>query len=370
MDKNKQKILIVDDEKDLRNVINDILTGSGYIPFLAENGSQGLALAKAVIPDLILCDIQMPSMNGYGLLNAVKMDPELSKIPFVFMTGVNVGQYDLRKGMDLGADDYLTKPFTTDDLINAIESRLQKKQLWQKFFDSTIEKTHTGFILLLSNELHILVMDILEHAQSLLTSENASSDMVHKTAQMISVSGKRLSHLHENILFYSMLQLWVKDPVKIASLRQESTESYCTVLHSIINENSRANERKESFVITCTDTSLQISSADFGKIIDELIDNACKFSEPDGKIYLSSEERQREVYLTIRDEGRGMSKQEIDNIKSLSQNEFHTYRQQELGLGLTIAKTITELYGGNLSIESVENKGTIVKFNLPKVVNV
>ncbi len=367
MQEQKQKILVVDDEHDLRNVINDILLDSGYEPFLAENGSQGLLLAKSVLPDLILCDIQMPSMNGYELLNALKIDPELGKIPFVFMTGVNVGQYDLRKGMDLGADDYLTKPFSTEDLINAIETRLRKKMLWQKFFDSSMEKTHTGFILLLSNELQLLVMDILEHAQSLLAAKNVSTDTARKTAQMITLSGKRLSHLHENILFYAMLQLWVKDQEKIESLRRETTPSYLTVLNSIIRENGRANRRKDSFTVTCTDAALQMSPADFGKIVDELIDNACKFSGPGGEVIISSEQTPGKVCLTIRDQGRGMTNQEIDMIKSLFQNDEPSYPVQQSRLGLTIVKTIIELYSGTLTIESVENTGTTVKVSLPTV---
>ncbi|MDP1678330.1 MAG: response regulator [Bacteroidota bacterium] len=369
MNEHKQKILVVDDEKDLRNAIDDILTDAGYSTILAGNGSQGLAFAKSEHPDLILCDIQMPSMNGYELLNAVKKEPALSKIPFVFMTGVNVAQFDLRKGMDLGADDYLTKPFSIEDLVSAIETRLRKKQLWHKFIESTIERTQTGFILLLSNELQILVMDILDHAQSLLTVTDGSSDTIHRAATMITASGKRLSHLHENILYYSMLQLWVKDQEKIASLRQETTESYLSVLQSIVTENMRANGRSESFSITCTDASLQISPADFGKVIDELIDNACKFSEPGSNITLSSVETQKEVLLTIRDEGCGMSKQEIDTIQSLLQNEERPFRQQESGLGLTIAKTIAELYGGSLFIESVEKNGTTVIVSLPKALN-
>ncbi len=362
----KQKILVVDDEKSLRTLINEILTDSGYETLLAENGLQALEIAKKVPPDLILCDIQMPAMNGYEMLNAIKLIPELGKIPFVFMTGINIGQYDLRKGMDLGADDYLTKPFSTEDLINAIETRLRKKQLWEKFFDSTIEKTHTGFILLLSNELHFLVMDILEHAQTLLASKDGSADSVRKAAQLINVSGKRLSHLHENILYYAMLQLWVKDQEKITSLKQESTTSYLSVLHSILNENTRAIDRKKSFSITCTDSPLQMSPPDFGKIVDELVDNACRFSEPGTTIVLSSDETKNEVRLTIHDEGLGMSKQEIENIKSLLSNDQQTHQQKESGLGLTIAKTIAELYGGSLSIESVENKGTTVKVSLPK----
>ena len=365
MKEQKQKILVVDDEIDLRNIITDILTDAGYETYLAEDGIQGLTLAKTILPDLILCDIQMPSMNGYELLNMVKTDPEMGKVPFVFMTGVNVGQFDLRKGMDLGADDYLTKPFSADDLINAVRTRLRKKQLWQKFLDSKIEKTQTGFIVLLSNELHILVMDILEHAQSLLAENDFSPERIQKTAQKINRSGKRLSRLHENILYYAMLQLWVTDHEKIASFRREVTTSYLHILHSIVHENVREQDRKDSIVLSCTDAALQISPADFGKMMDELVDNACKFSNPTSTIYISSEKNQQGIQLTIRDEGRGMSKEEIDSVESLMDNKQQIYRRDESGLGLTITKSIAELYGGTLTINSEVNKGTSITVTLP-----
>ncbi|MFA6470271.1 MAG: response regulator [Bacteroidota bacterium] len=362
----KERILVVDDERDLREVIKDILTDAGYEVFLAENGIHGLGLAKSVLPDLILCDIQMPSMNGYDLLNAVKIDPDMGKIPFVFMTGVNVGPYDLRKGMDLGADDYLTKPFSTDELISAVQTRLQKKQLWQKFFDMNIEKAQTGFIVLLSNELHILVMDILEHAQALRAGMDLSPETVRTAAKQITLSGKRLSRLHENILLYAMLQLWVNDEEKIRSLRQERTASYRTVMHAVINENMRAHDRKGSITIEGNDAALQIAPADFGKIIDEVIDNACKFSEPGSAVVITAAEMEHSILISIRDEGRGMTEQEINTIDSLMKAGVSHYRKEELGLGLTIARTLAELHRGALSIESKENEGTTVSILIPK----
>ncbi|MFZ4620231.1 MAG: hybrid sensor histidine kinase/response regulator [Bacteroidota bacterium] len=368
MKEQKQKILIVDDEPDLRNVIREILTDAGYDVSDAENGTQGLILAKTGLPDLILCDIQMPEMNGYELLNAVNLQSELKKIPFVFMTGVNTGQYDVRKGMDLGADDYLTKPFTTEELIAAVQTRLRKKQAWEKYFNTNIENTRVGFVVLLSNELNLLVMDILEHAQSILNEQEGTNPVIRNAAQMIGRSGKRLSHLHENILLYAMLQVWVNDDEKITAFRQESMDSYLTVLQSIVGENVRAKNRQDSFEFDCTDSALQISPPDFGKIVDEVIDNACKFSAQDSRIHISSKSAATMIHLTFRDEGRGMQAEEIAGVESLLQNRSEPHNRQESGLGLTIAKTLTELYGGNLSIQSSEQSGTIVTVTLPKAV--
>ncbi len=365
MNATKQKILIVDDEHDMRKIINDVLTDAGYDTYLAENGAHALELASAVLPDLILSDIQMPSMNGYELLNSVKVDHELGKIPFVFMTGVNVGRYDLRKGMDLGADDYLTKPFTVEELLNAVEVRLRKQQLWKSFTDSKLTRTQTGFIVLLSNELHLLVMDILEHAQSLLAGKDIAPADVKAAAQMITRSGKRLGHLHENILYYSMLQIWVKDQETIAAMRKEVTPSCLSVLRSIVNENIRSKARLEHVTVDCVDVPLRIAPPDFGKIVDEVLDNACKFSENGSPVSITSRVDGDLLRLTVQDDGRGITADEIARAVSLFRVPQPPPIRTEGGVGLTIAATLAELYGGSLTVQRGPRKGTIVTVTFP-----
>lgn len=365
MSTNKQKILIVDDEHDMRKIINDVLTEAGYETFLAENGAHALELAAAVVPDLILSDIQMPSMNGYELLNSVKVDQVLGKIPFIFMTGVNVGRYDLRKGMDLGADDYLTKPFSVDELLNAVEIRLRKQRLWKSFTDTKLTQTQTGFIVLLSNELHLLVMDILEHAQSLLAGKEIAADDVQTAAQMITRSGKRLGHLHENILYYSMLQIWVKDKETIAAMRKEVTPSSLSILRSIVSDNVRSKARLESVTVDCVDVPLRIAPPDFGKIVDEVLDNACKFSESGSPVGITSRVDGEFLRLTVQDDGRGITAEEIARTVSLFRAPQPSPIRSEGGVGLTIAATLADLYGGSLTVQRGPRKGTIVTILLP-----
>jgi two-component system sensor histidine kinase/response regulator len=365
MTETKSKILIVDDEPEMRGVIDSILTDAGYETYQADNGSHALALASAVTPDLILSDIQMPSMNGYELLNTVKIDTELGKIPFVFMTGVNVASFDLRKGMDLGADDYLTKPFSSEELLNAVASRLRKQQLWKTFTDSKLQKTQTGFIVLLSNELHILVMDILEHAQSLLAGKTPSPSEVEAAAAMITRSGKRLGHLHENILYHSMLQMWVKDKETIASMKKEVTPSFLSVLNSIIAENIRSKSRIGAVLVDCADAAVRISPPDLGKIMDELLDNACKFSEQKSTIRFTSVQKEGMLHLTVTDKGRGITDEEIDHVRSLFMEGDAAQNISEGGIGLTIVSTLVELYGGTISFERNPSGGTSVTVTLP-----
>jgi len=121
-------ILIIEDNDDIRENVVEILELSGYTAFGAASGKAGIELAIKLIPDVILCDIAMPEMDGYGVLYILKRNPVTVAITFIFLTA-KAERLELRKGMDLGADDYLTKPFSDIDLLKAIEGRLHNKEL-------------------------------------------------------------------------------------------------------------------------------------------------------------------------------------------------------------------------------------------------
>ncbi len=120
-----KKILIIEDEPEMRRNISALLRYKDYQPIAAENGHAGLELARRERPDLILCDVTMPELDGYAVLRALRADETLALIPFIFLTAKGEKE-DLRSGMNLGADDYLTKPVANDDLVRAIETRLHR----------------------------------------------------------------------------------------------------------------------------------------------------------------------------------------------------------------------------------------------------
>lgn len=120
-------ILIIEDNEEVRENTAEILELSDYKVLTAENGKIGVSLAKKELPDLIICDVMMPELDGYGVLHILGKDPSTSNIPFIFLTA-KAEKDDFRKGMNLGADDYLTKPFDDLELLDAIEIRLKKKQ--------------------------------------------------------------------------------------------------------------------------------------------------------------------------------------------------------------------------------------------------
>lgn len=133
-----KKILLIEDNVDVRENTSEILDLAGYSVLTAPNGKIGVELAQKEKPDLIICDIMMPELDGYGVLHILSKKPETASIPFIFLTA-KTEKTDIRKGMNLGADDYLTKPFDDTDLMNAIEARLRKSAMQQKQYETTSE---------------------------------------------------------------------------------------------------------------------------------------------------------------------------------------------------------------------------------------
>lgn len=132
-----KKILLIEDDQIMRENTAEILELAHYEVATAPNGKIGSNLAKVMNPDLIICDIMMPELDGYGVLHVLSKDPKTATIPFIFLTA-KAEKSEMRKGMELGADDYLTKPFEETELLNAIDSRLKKADILRKEFSRDI----------------------------------------------------------------------------------------------------------------------------------------------------------------------------------------------------------------------------------------
>jgi CRP-like cAMP-binding protein len=126
-----KSVLVIEDNPDIRENTAEILELAGYKTFTSENGKRGVELAIKEIPDLIVCDIMMPELDGYGVLHLLRKNKSTESIPFIFLTA-KVDRMDFRKGMEMGADDYITKPFDDIELLDAIEVRLKKSEVLQK----------------------------------------------------------------------------------------------------------------------------------------------------------------------------------------------------------------------------------------------
>ncbi len=133
------KILVIEDESQVRENIQQILELSDYSTLSAEDGIMGIEIAQGSLPDLIICDIMMPKMNGYGVLNQIRQNPSTANIPLIFLTAKSE-RSDFRKGMELGADDYVTKPFTSEELLTSVNTRLAKMRAINSQYQKQVEK--------------------------------------------------------------------------------------------------------------------------------------------------------------------------------------------------------------------------------------
>jgi CRP-like cAMP-binding protein len=133
-----KSILLIEDNKGIRETTAEILEMANYKVIEAENGKMGVDLAKKERPDLIICDVMMPELDGYGVLHLLSRNPSTASIPFIFLTA-KTEKEDIRKGMNSGADDYLTKPFEDMELLNAVETRLKKMEQWREEYEKNAE---------------------------------------------------------------------------------------------------------------------------------------------------------------------------------------------------------------------------------------
>ncbi len=360
-----QKILVIDDEDAYREIITMTLKIIGYEVIEAMNGLDGLAAAKMHSPDLILCDINMPKMDGHTLLATLKEEQEFAGIPFIFLTG-NTSTADMRKGMQMGADDYLTKPFTAEELVTAVATRLSKNKSMQKYYESQFDDIKSNIVHSLPHEFRTPLNGILGFSQILMDEPDLPLEEVKEIGSMIYRSGQRLHRMLENLVLFGQLQLWMRDEKKMAELRNLDCCRLKEVIPMVAEQTMVRNDRTGAVKLNIIDAGVNISALRFSKIIEEILDNALKFSPAGSNVTLSTEIKENTVQITILDEGRGMSAEQIGKISGFQQFERGYYEQQGAGLGLAITKMLIELHGGTFSINSIEDKGTSVVFYIPK----
>lgn len=360
-----KRILVIDDEEWLREMIQLALRQKGYEVLQAHNGEQGIELARKNIPDLILCDVNMERVDGYLTLSSLRNEPGTAAIPFILMTGLadNAG---MRHGMELGADDYLPKPFTIEALYGAVEARLKKSQAVREDAEKKMADLRDNITMMLPHELRTPLNGILAYGEILTTdAASLSAAEIAEMGQVIQDSGKRLERLIENFLIYTQIELLGSDPQRVSALRKKQTVSPRKIVEARATYQAEAAGRKNDLVLELSDKTVAISEEYLIKIVDELTHNALKFSNPGTSVKVNLFPADGQLALSIRDRGRGLNTDQIKKIGAYMQFDRKQHEQQGLGLGLTIAKKLTELHGGSLALQSEPDMGTMVMVKLP-----
>ncbi len=194
-----QSVLIIDDSEEIRNVIAKTLDYFGFYTREAKDGMTGVQVALDWRPDLIICDVRMPGMDGYRTLSAIRESPVIGTTPFIFLTAA-MDRNDMRRGMSSGADDYLTKPFTPEELLEAVTARLAKQAELQCEIYKKAEKLRQNIVHLLSREMTGPLDGILGLSSSMIREYAAlQPEQVLVNVRQINESVQRLNQLAKSL---------------------------------------------------------------------------------------------------------------------------------------------------------------------------
>ncbi|MBE9128689.1 MULTISPECIES: response regulator [unclassified Coleofasciculus] len=359
-------ILIIEDEEYVREIICEILKAENFEVFDAENGRIGVQLAEEKQPDLIICDVMMPELDGYGVIDQLRQNPATEAIPFIFLTA-RADKSDLRYGMELGADDYLTKPFTQDELLGAIAARQGKQAIANRQSQQRVNELRDHLTHSLPHELNTPLNGILGLAQLLINDyDSMDRDEALEMLESIHASGRRLYRLTQNFLLYADLELIATDSEQVKALqRSEVTCQSQPLIREVAFQKAQQVHREGDLRLDLPGAVVRISESKLRKIVEELVDNAFKFSIPNTPVILLGQCQDCTFDLSVINVGRGMTAEQIASLGAYRQFKRKLYEQQGSGLGLAIAKRLTELQGGRLTIESIPDQKTIVRVILP-----
>lgn len=349
------RILIIEDEQEIREEISDILRFEGQEVASCSNGEEGVKAAYGSPPDIILCDIYMSGTSGFDVLQKIRENPSTSLTPFIFITAMDE-RNKLRKGMDLGADDYLVKPFSREELLNAVGSRLQRSNAIKKQLD----QLKNNIIYAIPHELRTPLNGIMGFSKILKDDADAFSiKEIRGMGESVYKSAARLYDLIEKYLMFIDVQLNSNNVLlNNVAINRKYMEKR---VHKIAEKFGRT----EDYTLEVPDFNVNISENWFSFALNELIDNAFKFSDAGTNITLKACKKENRIDISIEDHGYGFPPGSIDNINAFVQFDRKTKEQQGTGLGLFLAQRIAQLHQGEMKIENRQDKKTVVTFTLP-----
>lgn len=361
------KILVIEDEPGIRRNLVEMLELEGFEARSAVDGVSGVEAARAWLPNLIISDIMMPNLDGYGVLSELRRQPETATTPFIFLTA-KADKADRRTGMGLGADDYLTKPFTSEEVVNAVNARLARTGMLTQQYAQKMTELRDNLALSMPHELRTPLTGIFTMSNVLLENFDLLRPAdIRDGLQSIYTSAQRLERLVLNYLAFAELELAMSNSAR----RQAAREQLTCLAHSLISRTARQvverAERSADLILNVTEADLIISTDHLRKLVEEVVDNACKFSLPGTPIEIGGELNDRQYRLTVTDHGRGMKPEQIAQIGAYMQFERRLREQQGSGLGLAIVQRLIEFYEGQCAVYSTYGSSTTIEITLRAV---
>lgn len=362
------RILVIEDETPIRQNITEMLELEGFEVAGAANGQEGLRMVLSFRPDLIICDVAMPELDGYGVLIALRRHRDTATIPFMFLTA-RAERDDMRHGMVLGADDYLTKPFTFEELRAAIRTRLKHHAMVKHMVEQELTQARQSLIRMISHELRTplvsvnMVTDIISRQL-----EQLSANQLRELVETLERGAHRLSRLVEQSVFIVQLETnalsWntVQEygvPARVSDILIAAADLARRFKYRHSDVGLRSDMRDSEAVVICDIRALRHALA-------ELITNALSFSPDGSEVVLAQWCAGDRVWISLVDQGSGIPQELIDHaLQDFLQIDRERQEQQGIGLGLPLARRIIEAHGGSFELNSVVNRGTQITLSVP-----
>lgn len=351
-----KSILVIEDEEIVRKNLEDLLESEGFKVLSESNGEDAYHTAVMKEPDIILSDINMPGMNGIELLKKLQRNEVTSLIPFIFITAKNEIR-DIRAGMTSGADDYITKPFGIDDVLNAVNSRLRKRENYL----SVVIEFRNVLMKKVPHELRTPLVGILGLSGIIEENlESLSKDELLEMVEKIRKSGKRLHRRIEKFLVYGELL----SQNYLTAGGRNNFEPASGKISEILLLKAKEWERNNDIYIRFEKGTLNISNVEYEIILNELAENSLKFSEKGTGIRITGAPEDNYYITRVIDNGCGLPNTVMSEIELFKQfSEGCT--TEGLGFGLAIVKRIISNNNGEFNFESTSGTGTTVEFKIP-----
>lgn len=359
-----EKILIIEDNQQVRENIVEILESEGYEMYQAEGGYSGLDISKRVQPDLIICDIMMPEIDGFEVLEKMRKNVLTSNIPFIFLTAKDTRE-DLRKGMQLGADDYISKPFTIEEILNAVTIRLERIKEFKRKSEEKLNELTLNLGVPVAKELSDPLRAIIGFSSMILTEYNhMSKSEIVEFISLIYNAGVKLNKIVTKTMLYYRLESLSVQKGDIDGLLNMQVENPKEVIFSIANELSVNASRVNDISIEFENAPVKIPEQFLKDLFKELIENALNFSPKNTPVKISAHIDKNKLIVKIADKGIGMSEEQIADISAFMNVSFAANDKKGIGLGIIIVKRILKLFSGSISVDSEIGNGTNVVISL------
>lgn len=356
------KVLIIDDEDFLRREMVEILRREGYDTRQAGDGRTGIELALRDPPDVVVCDIMLPGMDGFQILQTLRDNADTASIPFVFITGM-VDTTDIRQGMDLGADDYLTKPFTGQELLNSLRQRLKRRARQVEEIQQASEVLGFRVAALLPREFSEPLRHVETVVRLMALEPGQACPQLDAMRNSVLLETEKLRRLvHRLYLYAQMPGLYAnRFELRHADAAPEPAE----VVAQEARAAARQWQREGDLRLDLAPGGIHIKEEYLTIITRELLDNAFQYSATPSPVRVASRKETGFLSLEITDEGSGMRPEEIHRVAAFTQFLTGPNQPRGLGLGLVLVQSLVRLHGGEFCLESDGRHGTRARVMMP-----